>query len=266
MTPQRSSESGSLLLEAASEVARVAGDVAMRFYKSGVAVESKGDGSPVTAADRAAEQAARDWLAERFALDGVLGEELGETQPNARRRWVLDPIDGTKTFVRGVPLWGSLVALCEGETVLAGAAYFPAVQEIVAAAPGEGCWWNGVRCRVSGVAHLEQATILATDERMHGMVDRQASWHRLAELAQVSRTWGDCYGYLLVATGRAEVMVDPVMSVWDACALQPVIEEAGGVFTDWRGRSTAFGGDTIATNQALSRVVRTTLGIGDENE
>jgi histidinol-phosphatase len=266
MSSGRSSESGALLLEAASEVARVAGDVAMRFYKSGLAVESKQDGSPVTAADRSAERAARDWLAERFPDDGVLGEELGESQPNARRRWVLDPIDGTKTFVRGVPLWGTLVALCEGERVLAGAAYFPAVQEIVAAAPGEGCWWNGVRCQVSEVSHLEQATILATDERMHGMADRQASWHRLADMAQVSRTWGDCYGYLLVATGRSEVMVDPVMSVWDACALQPVIEEAGGVFTDWRGRRTAFGGDTIATNEALSRIVRTTLGIGDGND
>jgi histidinol-phosphatase len=266
MSAGRSSESGALLLEAASEVARVAGDVAMSFYKSGITVESKRDGSPVTAADRAAEQAARDWLGRHFPRDGVLGEELGETQPDARRRWVLDPIDGTKTFVRGVPLWGTLVALCEAETVLAGAAYFPAVQEIVAAAPGEGCWWNGVRCRVSQIAHLEQATILATDERMHDMADRRASWHRLAELAQVSRTWGDCYGYLLVATGRAEVMVDPVMSVWDACALQPVIEEAGGVFTDWRGRRTAFGGDTIATNDVLSRVVRTTLGIGDGDD
>ena len=258
-----SAESPALLLEAASAVARLAGRVALGQYRTGIAVEVKGDGSPVTVADRAAELAAREWIEQRFPDDGILGEEFGVTRPDARRRWVLDPIDGTKTFVRGVPLWGTLVALCEGETVLAGAAYFPAVEELVAAAPGEGCWWNGARCRVSDVSHLDRATVLATDERMHGDVGRQAAWHRLAEDAYVSRTWGDCYGYLLVATGRAEVMVDPIMNPWDACALQPVIEEAGGVFTDWRGRRTAFGGDTIATNSALSRVVRVTLGAED---
>ena len=247
-------------MQAATEVARLAGGVALAHYRKGVAVEQKGDGSPVTVADRAAEQAAREWLERRFPDDGILGEEFGGTRPDARRRWVLDPIDGTKTFVRGVPLWGTLVALCEGERVLAGAAYFPAVEELVAAAPGEGCWWNGARCRVSDVAHLAQATVLATDERMRGDPARQAAWHQLAGDAAVSRTWGDCYGYLLVATGRAEVMVDAVMNPWDACALQPVIEEAGGVFTDWRGRATAFGGDTIATNAALARVVRATLG------
>lgn len=254
-------EAPAVLLQAAAELAKLAGDVALSHYRANVAVETKGDGSPVTIADRAAERAARDWLAARFPRDGVLGEEFGETGRGARRRWVLDPIDGTKTFVRGVPLWGTLVALTEGETVLAGAAYFPAVDEMLAAAPGEGCWWNGARCRVSGVSHLGQATCLATDERMDGRVERQAAWHRLVEQVAVSRTWGDCYGYLLVATGRAEVMVDPVMNAWDACALQPIIEEAGGVFTDWRGRATAFGGDSIATNAALSRVVRSALGV-----
>ncbi|HYD54212.1 MAG TPA: histidinol-phosphatase [Gemmatimonadaceae bacterium] len=255
-------ESGALLLEAVSEVARIAGDVALGYYHRGVAVEAKADGSPVTDADRAAERAAREWIERRFPEDGILGEEFGETRAGARRRWVMDPIDGTKTFVRRVPLWGTLIALCEGETVLAGAAYFPAVQEMVAAAPGEGAWWNGARCRVSDVAQLERATILCTDESMHGFVDRHAAWRRLAEEASVTRTWGDCYGYLLVATGRAEVMVDAIMNPWDACALQPVIEEAGGVFTDWRAARTAFGGDTIATNAALARVVRGVLGAG----
>ena len=261
-----STESASVLLEAVTEVARIAGDVALRFYHEGVQVETKTDGSPVTAADRAAERAAREWIERRFPDDGILGEEFGETRPDAPRRWVMDPIDGTKTFVRRVPLWGTLIALCEGERVLAGAAYFPAVQEIVAAAPGEGCWWNGTRCHVSAVAHLDEATILTTDERMHGMVERESAWHRLAEDARISRTWGDCYGYLLVATGRAEVMVDPIMNAWDACALQPIIEEAGGVFTDWSGARTSFGGDTIATNAALSRVVRATLGAGATDE
>jgi len=195
--------SDALLLYAAADVARVAGDVALRHHRANIAVEIKSDGSPVTAADRAAETAARAWIVERFPRDGILGEEFGLERGDAPRRWVLDPIDGTKSFVRGVPLWGTLVAVVEGERVLAGAAYFPAVGEMVAAAPGQGCWWNGVRARVSDVASLATATVLVTDERFPAHPDRRAAWRTLAARAAVSRTWGDCYGYLLVATGRA---------------------------------------------------------------
>ena len=171
----------------------------------------------------------------------------------------MDPIDGTKSFVRGVPLWGTLIAVAEGETVLAGAAYFPPVGELLAAAPGEGCWWNGERCRVSDVARLEEATVLTTDERFLGQPERAMGWRWLAARAAVSRTWGDCFGYLLVATGRAEVMVDPVMSPWDAAALQPIIAEAGGVFTDWDGAATAFAGSVVATNAAVAADARRLL-------
>jgi histidinol phosphatase-like enzyme (inositol monophosphatase family) len=222
-------------------------------------VETKSDGSPVTVADHAAEAAARAWVQSRFPQDGVLGEELGEERPGAPRRWIIDPIDGTKSFVRGAPLWGSLVALCEGDRVLAGAAYFPAVDELVAAAPGAGCWWNGSRCRVSSVSTLAEATVLTTDERFPDRPERAAGWRALARSASVSRTWGDCFGYLLVATGRAEVMCDGTLSIWDAAALQPIIEEAGGVFTDWLGASTAFGGSAIATNRLLADEARVLL-------
>ena len=244
----------------AAELARITGMVALRHYRTNLAVETKADGSPVTVADRAAETAARAWVQSRFPQDGVLGEELGEERPGAARRWIIDPIDGTKSFVRGAPLWGSLVALCEGERVLAGAAYFPAVDELVAAAPGAGCWWNGSRCQVSTVGALADATVLTTDERFPERPERAAPWRALARAASVSRTWGDCFGYLLVATGRAEVMCDGTMSVWDAAALQPIIEEAGGVFTDWLGVPTAFGGSAVATNRALADEVRTVLG------
>ena len=240
------------LLAAAEELARLTGGVALSHYRSALAVEQKADGSPVTAADRAAEQAARDWVRARFPDDGVLGEEFGEERAGARRRWIIDPIDGTKSFVRGVPLWGSLVALCEGDTVLAGAAFFPAVEELVVAAPGAGCWWNGRRCWVSSVSDLSSATALTTDERFPHHPARRAAWEQLGGRVSVARSWGDCFGYLLVATGRAEVMCDPELSPWDAAALQPIIVEAGGSFTDWSGRPTAFGGSAIATNQALA--------------
>ncbi len=247
------------LLAAAGELAEFTAAVALRHFRADIAVEIKADGSPVTVADRGAELAAREWLQRRFPNDGIVGEEFPDTNPDAKRRWIIDPIDGTKAFVRGVPLWGTLVACCEGETVLAGAACYPAVNELVMAAPGEGCWWNGSRAAVSKVSALKQATALTTDQRFLERPDRGARWRELTSRAGVVRTWGDCYGYLLVATGRAEIMIDDVMNPWDAAALQPIIEEAGGVFTSWRNMHSAFDGDVIATNAALSGVVRDAL-------
>lgn len=255
-------ESSAALLGAVEEVARLAGDIALGYFRSQLVVESKADGSPVTIADRNAEQAAREWIEKRFPADGILGEELGVTRPEAPRRWVLDPIDGTKTFIRGVPLWGTLIGLCEGERVLAGAAYFPAVREMLAAAPGEGCWWNGARCTVSSRATLAEATVLTTDERFSNDAGQREGWGRLARSAAVSRSWGDCYGYLLVSTGRAEVMVDGILSPWDAAALMPIIEEAGGIFTDWKGTRTAFGGSAVATNRGVAAESRLLLETG----
>jgi histidinol-phosphatase len=251
--------SASELLTATESLARLTGAVALRHYRSVLHVERKADGSPVTIADRAAEQAARDWVRRTFPEDGVLGEELGEERRGARRRWIIDPIDGTKSFVRGVPLWGSLVALCEGEMVLAGAAFFPAVDELVVAASGAGCWWNGRRCFVSSVDDLAAATVLTTDERFRDHPERRTGWNRLSSRAEVARSWGDCFGYLLVATGRAEVMCDPLLSPWDAAALQPIITEAGGTFSDWSGVPSAFGGSAIATNRVLGDEARALL-------
>jgi len=252
------------LLEATAEVARLAGKIALRHFRAGLPVERKADGSPVTAADREAERAARNWIGTRFPHDGIIGEELGIQNPNATRRWFIDPIDGTKTFVRGVPLWGTLVAVAEGESILAGAASFPALGEDLAAAPGAGCWWNGVDCRVSECAELDRATAVTTDERFPHSEGQYRGWLRLAARVEVSRTWGDCYGYLLVATGRAEVMVDGTLSPWDAAALMPIIEEAGGVFTNWAGARTAFGGSAVATNRALATEARLLLALREE--
>ena len=246
-------------LEAVVELARVAGDFAMSHYGRTLTVDVKHDGSPVTIADRGAEERARAWIEKRFPDDGILGEEFGDVRPTARRRWILDPIDGTKSFIRRVPLWGTLVAVTEGESVLAGCAYFPAVAETVAAAAGEGCFWNGTRCSVSSTATIAEATIVTTDERFEERPERARAWRRLASQASVSRTWGDCYGYLLLATGRADVMVDNVVAPWDAAALYPIVTEAGGSFTDWSGSATAFGGDIIATNSALAKPVRNIL-------
>lgn len=247
------------LMFAALEAARIAGERAMKRFRAGVRVEFKPDGSPVTAADREAEGEARDWIEGRFPADGIVGEELGTERPQAARRWLVDPIDGTKSFVRGVPLWGSLVAVAEGDRVLAGAAYFPAVGELLSAGAGVGCFRNGEPCRVSEVSELGQAAVLATDAHTRDAA-RQAGWSRLAAAAAIARTWGDCYGHMLVATGRAEVMLDPVLADWDAAAIRCIVEEAGGVFTDWGGARTAFGGSAVSTNGTLAEAARAVLG------
>jgi histidinol-phosphatase len=153
-----------------------------------------------------------------------------------------------------------LVGVSVGEVIVAGAAYFPVLDELLCAAHGQGCWWNGARAHVSTVDRLSAATVLTTDERFAAAPEHAESWRRLADRAALSRSWGDCYGYLLVATGRAEVMVDGALAAWDAAALMPAIVEAGGVFTDWSGRATAFGGSAIATNLTIAAESRNVLG------
>ena len=248
-----------IYMDAVTKVASLAGSLANGYYGKNPEVRTKSDGSPVTVADINAERAAREWIERRFPDDGILGEELPTVRGDAARRWIIDPIDGTYTFLQSVPLWGTLVAVAEGENVIAGAAYFPALDEIIVAARGEGCWWNGSRARVSAVTELADARLVTTDARFKRDPDRREHWLRLQDGVRTMRTWGDCYGYLLVATGRADIMVDDVISDWDGAALMPIVEEAGGVFTDWRGRSTPFGGDAIASNKDLATVVREVL-------
>ena len=254
-------ESMESLIEATSELARHAGNIAREYFLRDIAVETKSDGSPVTIADRRAEEFARDWIARRFPRDGIVGEEFGIDRPDAPRQWLIDPIDGTKAFVRGVPLWGTLVAVKEGSRVLAGAAFYPMVDELIVAGIGGGCWWNDRRCSVSTVSDVGAATLLTTDYRFPGDSRRREAWHALAARSGVCRTWGDCYGYLLVATGRAEVMADHMISPWDTAPFGPIITEAGGVLTDWNGAATPFGAGALATNERLSKDVRSALGV-----
>ena len=247
-------------MDAVAAVAELAGANALGYFRTQVETVTKSDGSPVTIADRTSEQLARQWVEKKFPGDGILGEEFGSIRPDAARRWIIDPIDGTKSFIKGVPLWGTLVAVIDGPDVIAGAAAFPALSEVLVAAPGRGCFWNGEKCQVSSVADLGAATVLATDVAFKHYPDKLQRWQALSSEANVSRTWGDAYGYLLVATGRAEVMVDPVVSVWDIAALVPAIIEAGGKFTDWKGDTDVTSRDAIATNSLLADQVRNLLG------
>jgi histidinol-phosphatase len=255
MTPA----SMSTLLEFAVDVSWRAGRATLAYFQTDVPTELKADDSYVTIADRESERIARDMIETRFPGDAILGEEMGEVRSDARRRWIIDPIDGTFSFVHGVPLYGVLIGVEEEGEAVVGVLHFPALNETVYAARGEGCWWNGRRALVSACDHFESALVL-TSEVLDPNGPRTADWNRLRGRARHARTWGDCYGYALVATGRAEAMLDPVVKLWDTTAVRPVIEEAGGVFTDWNGEPSHRNGSAVATNAALARDVRELLG------
>jgi histidinol-phosphatase len=257
------SESLRDLREFAAELAWQAGKLTLRYFQTPFTTEYKEDHSPVTIADRGAERLIRELIETRYPSHSILGEEEGETRPGASFRWIIDPIDGTKTFVRGVPMYAVLVGLeREGEMVV-GAINIPAMGELLHAAQGEGCSWNGRRARVSSVASLSDSLLLCTDAGSMDSHGRGADYRRMADATKLQRSWGDAYGYVLVATGRAEVMLDPIVSVWDMAALLPVVTEAGGTFTDWSGEQTIHSGEAIATN---GLVYAQLMALVDESE
>ena len=239
------------VLNFAVEAAREAGEITLRYFRKSFETRLKGKDNFVTQADVEAEEFLRRRILERFPEDSIIGEEGGERTGASARRWIIDPIDGTYSFVHGVPFYGVLLCVeVEGEPSV-GVINMPALGELAYAARGLGCFINGEPARVSKTERLEDALLLSTD---FGSCARHGFGAAAAELqsrAAMRRTWGDCYGYVLVATGRADVMLDPAMNVWDCAALLPVIEEAGGTFTDWRGTRTIHGGNAVATNGPL---------------
>lgn len=239
------------LMDFALGLARQAGEITNRYFKGSFVAERKADNSFVTAADREAEKYLRTEIEKAFPEDAILGEEEGEKPGRSNRRWILDPIDGTYSFVHGVPLYGVLIGLEIDRQAVLGVVNLPALNEVVCAARGLGCFWNDAPARVSTTESLNDSLLLCTDFGScysHG-------FGRAAELLQrqvnARRTWGDAYGHVLVATGRADIMLDPIMNVWDCAPLLPIVEEAGGTFTDWRGQRTIHGGNAISTNGKL---------------
>jgi histidinol phosphatase-like enzyme (inositol monophosphatase family) len=242
-------------------LARAAGDEAARltlryFQSAGLTVERKADASPVTRADREAEALLRERIEAAFPEDGILGEEFGEKPGAGGFRWILDPIDGTQSFIHGVPLYGSLIGVervADRRSVI-GVLVLPALGETVHACAGGGAWFESaaarqpVPARVSEVAALEESLVCYTSVKGFDRGDERAAFQRMKSASRLLRGWGDCYGHALVATGRAEAMVEPVMHVWDCAALQPILEEAGGRCTDWSGAATIHSGNLIGSN------------------
>lgn len=236
------------LLDDALAIATEAGEATLRWFRTAdLKVEHKVDGTPVTEADRASEAIVRRRVAEAHPADGVLGEEEAETHGTSGRRWIVDPIDGTKAFARGVPLYSTLLAVEDEHGVAAGVIVVPALAERVWAGRGLGCFHDARPCRVSEVSALSDAYLTSSS---------YSHWPEEALLAvrrsgMAMRTWGDGYGYLLVATGRMEAMVDPVVAPYDVAPMPVILAEAGGRFTDLSGREGYDGGSGVATNGVL---------------
>jgi histidinol-phosphatase len=250
-------------LDLALAAGKEAGRLTLQYFQQvNLQVERKSDASPVTIADRSAEQLLRERISAAFPCDGTLGEEFGSSEGTSGFTWILDPLDGTKSFICGVPLFGTLVGVEHEGRCLAGIIYFPALDSGVSASAGQGTWYfQGAgqprRLRVSQKPRLADGLFVTSQVDTFAQRGAAAVFDALQKAAYITRTWGDCYGYFLVATGRAEVMVDPIMNVWDGAAMQPILEEAGGTFTDWQGNATFRGGEGIATNGRVLKEVLT---------
>lgn len=248
-------EDFSLYLNFAREAAFQAGQSTLRYYQQNLQPEIKSDGSPVTLADRASEQLIRSAIEKRFPKHTILGEEFGDNGGSALgksdHRWIIDPIDGTQSFLHGVPLYGVLIGLEVEGIVEVGVAYFPVLNEMISAAKGLGCWWNDQPARVSDKTRLEESVVSFTDIGNFARYDGEESFQRLSRRAWYRAGWGDSYGYLLAATGRVEVMIDPIMEVWDCGPFPPIFREAGGYFGDWQGNETIYARKSLATSRVL---------------
>ena len=257
-------------LSALIQVATAAGSHTLKhFRRADLTVDSKSDESPVTVADREAEQLVRREIQQRFSDDTVQGEEFDDSIGQSAYRWVVDPIDGTKSFVCGVPLYSTLLALEENEKPIAGAIVIPALGEMIVAAENLGAWHQGGGCaagwqraKVSRRKQLSEAVFVTSQVDSFQSRGAGEAYSALEQACWISRSWGDGYGYLLVATGRADVMVDPVCNAWDVAAILPVIQESGGRFTSWDGRASVRQGDGLGTNGLVHDEVLKILACG----
>lgn len=239
------------------ESAYLAGKSTLAYFNAGLDVEYKEDETPVTVADRTAEEIIRSRIEKKYPRHVIVGEEFGVTgldnnpDHESDHRWIIDPIDGTKSFIRGVPLYAVLIGLeIEGE-IKAGGAYFPALGEMIYAGENLGCRWNGRLVHVSDEEDIDHSFVSCTTPGSFDKLGKGKAWERIQKQTYFQAGWGDAYGYSLVATGRIEIMLDPIMNVWDAAPFSVILKEAGGYFGDWKGSRTIYGNEGLATNLAL---------------
>lgn len=237
--------------ELAIQAARQAGDLAMTYFGADVAIQWKADESPVTIADQNAEKLIRETLLGKFPGDGFLGEEFGDTPSTNGYRWIIDPIDGTRSFVRGIPLWGTLIGLEYKGELIAGIARMPALGQTYHALRGAGAFRDARRIHVSTISEMSKAHLYYSSLSWFIDSGAEKGIHELYQTTERQRGFGDCYGFLLVAEGAGEMMIDHGVHAWDVAALIPILEEAGGRMTTWDNTVDIFRPDYLASNGLL---------------
>lgn len=245
---------------AAKKIAKQGGDHTLKYFNKPVEVERKADDSPVTVADREAETLMREAIEERFPEHGIVGEEHGNKNEDSPVQWILDPIDGTKSFIHGVPLYTTLIGVVVEKEPVVGIIYAPALNEFCDAARGKGARLNGKKCSVHPCTDLSAASFMSTDVYTSDHFGYGNVFKTLVDKTRLHRTWGDAYGHMLVATGRADLMFDPIMSIWDAAPLLTVLREAGGVFCDTKGNETIESGNGFSCCRELLPEVLNVFG------
>lgn len=234
------------LLDLAIKFAHIGGNHTLKYFRKGLEVIRKTDHSPVTIADKEAEWIIREQILAHFPDHGIIGEEHGVVNPDANIKWILDPIDGTISFIHGIPLYTTLIGVLVDDVPVAGVIYAPALDEMCAGSAETGTLLNGVSVRVRDCNELSDATLITTDRKNIRKYGFEPAIDELSRLVRVDRTWGDAYGHMMVATGRADVMFDPILNIWDAAALMPVLEGAGGHFLDVHGNANINTGNGIS--------------------
>jgi histidinol phosphatase-like enzyme (inositol monophosphatase family) len=242
--------------EFAAHLANLSGNIIKKYFRNDISVEIKSDNSPVTIADKSAEESIREKIMIEFPDHGIIGEEFGNHNETAQYKWILDPIDGTKSFITGIATFGTLIGLLKDGIPILGLFHQPIIGEMLIG-DNELTDLNGKRTKMRPCEKIEEATLLTSDHFMIGNYKNQNAFDRLVQKVKLYRTWGDCFGYYLLCTGYADIMVDPIMSPWDALPLIPIIIGAGGTITDYEGNNPVDGNSIIAAASSIhSQIVK----------
>lgn len=230
-------------------------EIIRQYFRKSIYVEQKSDFSPVTIADKQSEEVMRDLIRKEFPGHGIIGEEFGEENPDSDFVWILDPIDGTKSFICGALSFGTLIALTYKKQPVLGVINHPILNEFLVG-DNKICLLNDMQVKVSEKNNLSEAVLLTTDHLNIKKFQNSEKFEKLINSVWLYRNWGDCYGYYLLATGFADIMIDPIMSIWDTMALIPIVNGAGGIITDYEGNDATKGNSIIAATPNLhSKVI-----------
>ena len=226
------------------------GKIIKKYFRTNLTIDSKSDDSPVTIADKTAEEVMRNLIMKEFPEHGILGEEFGEHNKDAEYQWILDPIDGTKSFICGAQTFGTLIALLKNGKPVLGVINQPILNDFLIG-DNEKTFLNETQVKVRECSSIDNSVMLSTDHYAFGKYQNLEKYETLCKNVKLYRNWGDCYGYFLLATGYADIMIDAIMSVWDLMALVPVIKGAGGIITDYQGNDAVKGESALAASPAI---------------